>query len=133
MKAIKQYDEIIKAFESGERKFNRREVDNFDLFDAYYKSVHLAGNSIIDFNDVVWEDSIPEIHLAMLKHGVRDFTVSSRQSGIQDIITAFMDCGDGMELVGMTLVRDGLKNIDGSDHRELAFMLHIVDVSKYED
>ena len=133
MKAIKQYDEIIKAFESGEKKFDRSEVDNFDLFDAYYKSVHLAGNSIIDFGDVVWEDRIPEIFVAMLNHGVRDFAVSSQQPGIQNIITAFMDCGDGMELMGMTLVRDGLKNIDGTDHMKLAFMLHIIDINEYAE
>jgi len=133
MKRIKEYDEIINGFENEGKKFNYNEVDNFDLFDAYYRSVHLAGNNILDFHDVIWEDRIPELFAAMLRHGIRDFAVSSQQSGIQDIITEFMDCGDGMELVGMTLVRDGLKNIDGSDHMAKAFMLHIIDLSEYSE
>lgn len=133
MKAIKQYDEIINGFENEGKKFDPKSVDNIDLFDAYYKSVHKNKNSILDFDDVIWEDRIPELYDAMLAHGIRDFAVSSSQSGIQNIITEFMDCGDGMELVGMTLIHTGFRDMyTGKEKMAKAFLLHIIDLSKYE-
>lgn len=134
MKAIKQYDEIIKAFESGEKKFDRNEVDNFDLFDAYYKSVWKAKNDEVDFSGIIWEDRVEALVDAMFKHGIRYFTISSGQSRVQDVIAAMMDCRDGMELVGMKLVNTGTKNpFGGGDIYEPAFLLHIIDLSDYAE
>ena len=127
---IKQYDELIKSVESG-KKLDDSKLDNADLFYAYYRSVWENGNATLDFGDVIWEDRVPELVDAMLAHGVRDFTISSRMSGIQNVIVAFMNAGDA-ELVGMKDVRTGHINpYTGDEEMAPAFILHLVDTGKF--
>lgn len=132
MKAIVEYDEIIRKFESGEQKFNCHDVDNFDLFDAYYKSVWLAKNDRVDFANVLFEDRIPALVDAMLSHGVRNFTLSLRQSGVQSVVMAFMNAADGAYLVGMTDVLTGHNDIfTGEPEKVPAFAMHLIDPERF--
>lgn len=129
MESIKQYDEYIEAIEAGEEEYDAREVDNFLLFNAYYKSVWRDENEVIDFSEFIWADYVPEIVDAMIEHGVKDFTISSDMAGIQHVIAEFMD--NGAIITGMKNVYTSITDIRGNKDTVPAFMMHILDYNRF--
>lgn len=85
----------IKVFE--EAKFgnikNLREAGiNPTMYWAYFYSKE-AGNDLIDFNDVIWDDDIPEIVRTCRENGIREFTISTTMSSIIKTFAEFEKLG----------------------------------------
>ena len=130
MKAIKQYDELIRQIKAGERKYDYREADNADLFEAYWDDID-KGRDTIDFHDVLWDDRIPELVDAMLEHGVYEFTISSGASRIQETILAIMNAGYGATLDGIRMVFTGNTDWEGNRVMAPAFLMHLIVPEKF--
>ena len=74
---------------------------NPTLFWAYRGS-RTAGNDLIDFNDVIWDDDIEAIADCLKDNGITDFTISSTFSGLIPTLAAFEK--HGYQVVGITEV-----------------------------
>ena len=67
-----------------------------------------AGMTILDYEDLIFLNKVPEIADALDYLHIRRFTLSNPQTGMQDIITAFQE--KGWELNGLVKItnRGGL-------------------------
>lgn len=61
-----------------------------------------AGNSRLDFEEVIWDEDIPVIAETMRKAGVTEFTISVRQGNLIDIMAAFQELG--ISIRGMVVI-----------------------------
>ena len=89
----------IKAFE--EARNNKDSKVNRTVFWAY-EAAKEAGNDLLDFNEVIWEQDIPEILNACKEHGISEFTISSTFSSLIATLAEFEKLG--CHMAGLTEV-----------------------------
>ncbi len=81
----------IKVFEEA-RATNcenlRKAGINSTIYRAYFNSKD-AGNELIDFNDVIWDEDVLEIVRTCRENDIREFTISSTMSSIIATIAEF--------------------------------------------
>ena len=61
---------------------------NGTMFWAYRKSID-AGNDLIDFSEVIWDEDIEAIAETFATAGITEFTISSTFSGLITTLAAF--------------------------------------------
>lgn len=71
------------------------------MFWAYFSSKD-AGNDLINFNEVIWEDDIPEIVEICKENDITEFTISSTFSSLIETLAEFEKLG--CKMVGLTQV-----------------------------
>ena len=94
----------ITAFENAianQVKDIRAEGINGTAFWAYRKSID-AGNDLIDFSEVIWDDDIDAIVQTFTDSGITEFTISSTFSGLIATLAAFDK--HGFKMAGITEV-----------------------------
>ena len=94
----------ITAFENAianQVKDIRAEGINATTFWAYRKSID-AGNDLIDFSEVIWDEDVEPIAETFRTNGVTEFTISSTFSGLIATLAAFEKNGYRMD--GLTEV-----------------------------
>ena len=74
---------------------------NGTMFWAYRKSID-AGNDLIDFNEVIWDEDIEAIAKCMNENNITEFTISSTFSGLIPILAEFDKLG--FTMAGITEV-----------------------------
>ena len=74
---------------------------NSTAFWAYRKSID-AGNDLIDFSEVIWDDDIDAIVQTFTDSGITEFTISSTFSGLITTLAAFDK--HGFKMAGITEV-----------------------------
>ena len=113
MKPIKEYDDIICMTPEERAKVK---VDSADLYAAYKDSMS-RGLSVIDLNRMVLPESAEEIVAAMRRHGVRQFTISTAQDGLQNLLAELYD--KGCDFYGMALVPSGEWTVVGNKREQI--------------
>ena len=79
----------------------RAEGINATTFWAYRKSID-AGNDLIDFSEVIWDEDIDPIAETFKQEGIEEFTISSTFSGLIATLAAFDK--SGYKMAGITEV-----------------------------
>ena len=74
---------------------------NGTAFWAYRKSID-AGNELIDFSEVIWDDDIDAIVQTFTDSSITEFTISSTFSGLIATLAAFDK--HGFKMAGITEV-----------------------------
>ena len=74
---------------------------NGTAFWAYRKSID-AGNDLIDFSEVIWDEDIEAIAETFATAGITEFTISSTFSGLITTLAAFDK--HGFKMAGITEV-----------------------------
>lgn len=74
---------------------------NGTAFWAYRKSIE-AGNTLIDFSEVIWDQDVKPIAETFKEEGIDEFTISSTFSGLIATLAAFEKNGYRMD--GLTEV-----------------------------
>ena len=74
---------------------------NGTAFWAYRKSID-AGNDLVDFSEVIWDDDIDAIVQTFTNSGITEFTISSTFSGLIATLAAFDK--HGFKMAGITEV-----------------------------
>ena len=88
MKEIKVFEEARAA--GGK---NLREAGiNPTVYWAYFYSKE-AGNDLIDFNEVIWDNDIPEIVRTCRENNIREFTISTTMSSLIKTLAEFEKLG----------------------------------------
>ena len=94
----------ITAFENAianQVKDIRAEGINATTFWAYRKSID-AGNDLIDFSEVIWDEDVEPIAETFRKNGITEFTISSTFSGLIKTLVGFENAG--YKMAGTTKV-----------------------------
>ena len=94
----------IAAFENAianQVKDIRAEGINATAFWAYRRSED-AGNDLIDFSEVIWDEDIDPIAETFRENGITEFTISSTFSGLIPTLAAFEK--HGFKMAGITEV-----------------------------
>ena len=94
----------ITAFENAianQVKDIRAEGINATAFWAYRRSED-AGNDLIDFSEVIWDEDIDPIAETFRENGITEFTISSTFSGLIPTLAAFEK--HGFKMAGITEV-----------------------------
>lgn len=65
---------------------------NNTMFWAYRRSQQ-AGNDLIDFNEVIWDEDVVAIAACLKDNGIAEFTISSTFSGLIPTLAAFDKLG----------------------------------------
>ena len=76
---MKHYDELAAT-------------DNRTIHYAY-EQTQMAGNERLNFDDVIWDKDIPVIAQMVKQLGLREFTISSQQTRLIDVLAAFQELG----------------------------------------
>lgn len=97
MKKIATFENAI----TNEVKDIRNEGINPTAFWAYRNSMR-CGNSLIDFNEVIWEEDIAAIAASFEANDITEFTISSNFSGLIRTLVAFEKVG--FKMAGTTQV-----------------------------
>lgn len=71
---------------------------NGTMFWAYRKSLD-AGNDLIDFSEVIWDEDIEAIADCMKENGITEFTISSTFSSLIPTLAAFEKHGFKMDSI----------------------------------
>lgn len=74
---------------------------NSTAFWAYRRSEE-AGNDLIDFSEVIWDEDIEAIAETFRQNGITEFTISSNFSGLIPTLAAFEK--QGFRMAGITEV-----------------------------
>lgn len=74
---------------------------NSTAFWAYRKSID-AGNDLIDFSEVIWDQDIEAIAATFAENDITEFTISSNFSGLIKTLVAFEKAG--FKMIGTTQV-----------------------------
>ncbi|MBQ3552484.1 MAG: hypothetical protein IJA35_04950 [Clostridia bacterium] len=69
---------------------------NGTAFWAYRKSID-AGNDLIDFSEVIWDEDIDAIVQTLTDNGITEFTISSTFSSLIPTLAAFEKLGFKMD------------------------------------
>lgn len=89
MKEIKVFEEARAA-----KCKNLREAGiNPTMYIAYFRSKEDAGNELIDFSEVIWDEDVLEIVRTCRENDIREFTISSTMSSIIATIAEFEKLG----------------------------------------
>ncbi len=123
MKKVAKYEDIIKRAESGEQVSLKDEGVNATLYWAYRKSKDL-GQKYLDFNDVIWDNQIPEIVEQLHEAGKKKFTISGGYTGMATTINEFIK--NGCKLNGMTSIKSHTLDWETRENKIIpAFLLTI--------
>lgn len=95
MKKIELFERAIEEQAASLKEWNI----NGTLFWAYRKS-KAAGNDLIDFAEVLWDNEVKEISDFLKANEVTEFTISSTASGLIEILAAFEK--EGYRMAGLT-------------------------------
>ena len=91
---IKEFEEILARLTENNQPY--WEVNNEDanptMFKAYCISKE-AGQSMLDFNEAIWDEDIKPIADKLRMSGIREFTISVRQGNLTDVLAAFQELG----------------------------------------
>lgn len=79
---IQEFENIIRLNAEGNRT----------LIKAYCQSKE-RGNTLIDFNEIIWERDVEPIVATLRRAGVKEFTISSSMTGIVEFFAAFKKLG----------------------------------------
>ena len=79
----------------------RAEGINPTAFWAYRKSIE-AGNDLIDFSEVIWDEDVKSIAETFRQNSITEFTISSTFSGLIPTLAAFEKLG--FKMAGITEV-----------------------------
>ena len=74
---------------------------NSTMFWAYRESID-AGNDLINFHEVIWDEDIETIVTCMKENGITEFTISSTFSSLISTLAAFEKYG--FRVAGLTEV-----------------------------
>ena len=74
---------------------------NGTMFWAYRRSIE-AGNDLIDFSEVIWDEDVESIAACMKENSIAEFTISSTFSSLIPILAAFEK--HGFTMAGLTEV-----------------------------
>lgn len=74
---------------------------NGTMFWAYRKSAE-AGNDLIDFSEVIWDEDVEAIAATFKQNGITEFTISSTFSSRISTLAAFEK--NGFQMAGLTEV-----------------------------
>ena len=74
---------------------------NGTAFWAYRKSID-AGNNLIDFSEVIWDEDVEPIAETFRQNGITEFTISSTFSGLIKTLVGFENAG--YKMAGTTKV-----------------------------
>ena len=94
----------ITAFENAianQVKDIRAEGINATTFWAYRKSID-AGNDLIDFSEVIWDEDVEPIAETFRQNGITEFTISSTLSSLIATLPAYDK--QGFKMAGITQV-----------------------------
>ena len=105
IKAIE--DKVNKAMDGGKDVKVSDLGINRTLFWAYRDSKE-AGNELIDFSDVIWDEEIEPITTFLKENGITEFTVSSTFSSLIPALAGFEK--HGFKMAGLTKVRTRYKD-----------------------
>ncbi len=87
---MKKIEVLEKAVEN---KMNYKDVDVNQTFgEAYFYSIE-AGNDLINFGEVIWDDDIDAILENCRRFGIESFTISSTFSSLIKTIAEFQKKG----------------------------------------
>ena len=81
---------------------------NRTFVNAYQDSIENAGNDILDFNDVIWNDDIDEIVEICKKFEIKEFTISVPMGSLMGALENFET--RGFKVVGLTKAKTRYKN-----------------------
>ena len=81
---------------------------NRTFVDAYKDSIEKAGNEILDFNDVIWNDDIDEIVEICEKFEIKEFTISVPMATLLGALDNFEI--RGFKVVGLTKAKTRYNN-----------------------
>lgn len=99
MKEIKIFEQVINS----EKPVDLRKVGiNRTMFWAYRSSVE-AGNDLLNFDEAIWDEDIPEIVEICKEADITEFTISSTFSGLIETLASFE--AHGWEMNGLTRVK----------------------------
>lgn len=96
MKTIEIFETIM-----GEKRNPRMAGSNATMYWAYVESKE-AGNDLIDFHEVIWEEDIPEIVRICRENDITEFTISCTFSSLIETLAEFEKRGCKMN--GLTQV-----------------------------
>lgn len=68
-----------------------------------YRNTRRTENSLLNFDDVIWERDIPQIVKNLRECGVKEFTISSGFSNLIDRLAEF--AAQGCMMIGTTTVK----------------------------
>lgn len=86
---------------------------------SLFKNADERGNDVIDLYDTTWTNRITEFMEMARKYDVKEFTVSSGYSSMNEVVWGFIQHGcelKGMELVGSAYTET---DFDSPDFREI--------------
>lgn len=99
MKEIEIFEQVINS----EKPVDLRKAGiNKTMFWAYRSSVE-AGNDLLNFDDAIWDEDIPEIVEICKEADITEFTISSTFSGLIETLDLFE--AHGWEMNGLTRVK----------------------------
>lgn len=99
MKKIEIFEQVINS----EKPVDLRKVGiNKTMFWAYRSSVE-AGNDLLNFDDAIWDEDIPEIVEICKEADITEFTISSKFSGLIETLALFE--AHDWEMNGLTRVK----------------------------
>ena len=102
----------IKVFE--EAKNNKDSNVNYKVYWAY-ENAKEAGNELLDFNDVIWEQDIPEIIEACRENNITTFTISSTFSSLITTLAEFERLG--CQMSGLVKVKSCNTDYQTGEHQ----------------
>lgn len=111
MKEIKLFEQVrtgeITAKESG---------IPFELFFAY-NACKINGNELLDFHEVIWDNSVEAISRVLVENGITEFTISCTFSSLIPILAVFASYGWNMN--GLVTVNAPYTAFMSSDFEKL--------------
>lgn len=114
MKTIKRFEDVRKNNGYG-KKLNELGI-NSAFYWAYFNSKE-AENSIINFNDVIWDDDVDKIIEHCKEFKLNEITISCNASGLLDILTQFES--KGCKIEGTLKVNSTYKDWQTNERRQL--------------
>ena len=93
------------------------------VFWAYRNSLE-AETETLDFDDVIWEQDIPEIVESLRRFEINRFTISCGMSSMAETIWGFEK--SGCCLIGMAEVNTRFKDWEGKRGRKPAFEIRVL-------
>ena len=93
---IEEFEAVLKSADK-----SKATVINNTMFSAYYRSKE-KGKARLDFDDVIFDSDVKVIAEAARKFGLKEFTISSHNSGLIETLSKFEEVG--IKIKGMVKV-----------------------------
>ncbi len=101
MKEIRKFEEAMTNPANNGKSYDELGI-NHTLFWAYNHSKE-AGNELIDFDEVIWDEDIQAITSCLIEEGITEFTISSTFSSLIATLAAFEK--EGIKMARLTTVK----------------------------